>query len=205
MIGISTLSPTLVSLGDLEPDQEAEAEYDLLIGGNVRAGQYPAVVTVSYLDADGVPGSLVETVTLSVRGRVEFKLINEGPTRVPLDVSTEFEADLLLIGTESVKFVSIEVVEDQVFKRISGSEEYIGAVDPDSPIPFDVWFRVAGGTDIGDYVLKLRVYYTDDLYQEHEETIDVSLTVTEATENESQSASAGGFWVWLRRLLGLGP
>jgi hypothetical protein len=102
--------------------------------------------------------------------------------------------------------VNIEVVEDSVFERTAESEEYIGAVDPDSPIPFEVWFKVAEGTDTGEHVMTLKITYQDDLNQEHVETLSLTVDVEEASsQGDVQTSSTGGFWVWLRRLLGLGP
>jgi uncharacterized membrane protein len=200
------MSPTTVSLGEMEPGRVEDAVFELLVGGEVMAGQYPAMVTVSYLGSDGVPRSLVETVTLSIRGLVEFRLINEDQVRVSRGETTEFEADLLLVGTESVQFVSVEVVEDSVFEYVRDSEEYIGAVDPDSPIPFDLMFKAADDAELGDHTITLRITYTDDLNQEHEATLELRAEVTEPTADFNASqGSTGGFWIWLRRLLGLGP
>jgi hypothetical protein len=122
-----------------------------------------------------------------------------------IGTSTELEADLLIIGTESVQFVTIEIIEDFVFKRTIDSEEYIGAVDPDSPIPFDLMFEVDGGTKTGEHTLNLKVTYTDDLYKVHEEILKLTMKLREASEITNQTASTGGFWAWIRRLLGLGP
>jgi len=206
LTGISTMSPTLVSLGDMDPGERSEAKFELLVSGNVRAGQYPGIATITYLDADGVPRSLRETVTLSIRGIVEFTLINTGTVSAGVGESKELEADMLLVGTESVQFVNIEVVEDSVFELTAESEEYIGAVDPDSPIPFEVWFRVADGTDVGEHTLTLKITYQDDLNQEHVETLGLTVDVEEpSSQTDSQASSTGGFWVWLRRLLGMGP
>jgi hypothetical protein len=189
MTGVSILSPTTVSLGEMEPGRIEDAVFGLLVGGEVMAGQYPAMVTVSYLGSDGVPRSLMETVTLSIRGLVEFRLINEDQVRVGRGEIMELNADLLLVGTESVQFVIVEVVEDTVFEYVRDSEEYIGAV-----------------AELGDHTITLRITYTDDLNKEHEATLELRAEVTEPTAdlNASQS-STGGFWVWLRRLLGLGP
>jgi uncharacterized membrane protein len=206
LTGISTMSPTLVSLGDLDSGERSEAKFDLLVSGNVRAGQYPGIAAITYLDADGMPRSLMETVTLSVRGIVEFTLINVDTVSADVGEYKELEADMLLVGTESVQFVNIEVVEDSVFERTAESEEYIGAVDPDSPIPFEVWFRVAEGTEVREHIMTLKITYQDDLNQEHVETMGLTVDVEEASsQGDMQASSTGGFWVWLRRLLGLGP
>lgn len=206
MTGVSILSPTTVSLGEMEPGLVEDAVFGLLVGGEVMVGQYPAMVTVSYLGSDGVPRSLVETVTLSIRGLVEFRLINEDQVRVGRGETMELKADLLLVGTESVQFVIVEVVEDTVFEYVRGGEEYIGAVDPDSPIPFALMFKASDDAELGDHTITLRITYTDDLNKEHEATLELRAEVTEPTADFNASqGSTGGFWVWLRRLLGLGP
>jgi hypothetical protein len=206
MTGVSIMSPTTVSLGEMEPGLVEDAVFELLVGGEVMAGQYLAMVTVSYLGSDGVPRSLVETVTLSIRGLVEFRLINEDQVIVGRGETTELNADLLLVGTESVQFVIVEVVEDTVFEYVRDSEEYIGAVDPDSPIPFDLMLKASDDAELGDHTITLRIMYTDDLNKEHEVTLELRAEVAEPTADLNASqGSTGGFWVWLRRLLGLGP
>ncbi len=206
LTGISIMSPTTVSLGKIEPGIVEEALFGLLIGGEVKAGQYPAMVSVSYLGSDGMPRSLMESVTISIRGLVNFRLINEDQVQVGKSEQTEFEADLLLVGTESVQFVSIEIVEDSIVEHVKDSEEYIGAVDPDSPIPFELSFKVSDDAELGKHNIKLRIIYTDDLNQEHEVILDLDIDVIEPSSNTTQTqGSTGGFWVWLRRIFGLGP
>ena len=104
---------------------------------------------------------------------------------------------------EKGKFVGLEIIENTAFMKVSGNEEYIGAVDPDSPIPLDIEFGVMAGTSLDVYNLTLNVKYTDDLNQEHGEQIDVPVTVREAQSRVKSSGSGGGFWVWLRCILGL--
>jgi len=66
---------------------------------------------------DGVSKSLAERVTMRVSGIIRFSLINLDPVVAEAGGVTEFEADLLLIGTESVRFVAIELAEDAVFGK----------------------------------------------------------------------------------------
>ena len=203
-IGLSPLSPTLVAVGDMEPGDEEPVNYKLIIDGGLRAGQYPATLTLSYLDVDGVMQSDVESVTLSVRGIVEFSLINIETVNANVGEVVNLEADILLIGTESVKFVDVWVKENTAEATKHGSREYLGAVDPDSPIPFDVNVAIREDAPPGDYDLNLGLKYTDDLNKEHETSISVPVRVRESTEEVTVSGG-GGFWGWLRNLLGLRP
>jgi hypothetical protein len=203
---ISPITPTTTSLGDMEPGETTSVQYQLLAGGDIGAGQYPVTVTLGYTDSQGVPGTLVETLTVLVEGIVEFELLEAPVLSIERGGRAEIEADLLLIGTESVQFMSVEVVEGSVFRRVTGGEEYIGAVDPDSPIPFDLDVGVAEDAPVGEHALTLKVTYRDHLNQEHEVKLEMDVSVTEATELfENPQGPFGGLWLWIRRFLGLTP
>ena len=204
MSPISPLSPSTRNLGDLISGENAEVSYRLLASGGASAGQYMTTITISYTTSKGVPKVLTETVTILIDGLIDFELLDVPSEVVAAGETKELEADLLLIGTESVDFVSIGVVEDDIIKRVGGSEEYIGAVDPDSPIPFDVYYRVDDDAPEGEHELKINVKYRDHLNREHEEEIGLSVDIGEPVDDEPQPQQ-GGFWVWIRRLLGLGP
>jgi len=202
---VSPLSPTLVALGDLEPSQTAEARYRLLVDGEAAAGQYAVRVTMSYLDSRGVPRSAVEVVTLSVRGIVSFRLMNAQEVVVEQGGVADVEADLLLIGTESVDFVQIGVVEDGRFEGTWRGPEYIGPVDPDSPVPFNIQFSVADGVAPGAYPLLLNVTYFDDLNRVRGSVVELPVSVVKAEVVVEVRKPMGGFWLWLRRLFGIVP
>lgn len=204
MTMISPVSPTIVSLGDLEAGDMVVSSYQLLASGDVSAGQYSIPATISYTDSKGAAGSLTESFTILVDGLIEFDLLDTPTVSVAAGETSELEADLLLIGTESVQFVSIGVIEDDAIERVSGSDEYIGAVDPDSPIPFDIKYKVKEDAGEGTHELKLNVQYRDHLNKEHSETMEMSVDIGEPVDDVPQ-AETGGFWVWIRRLLGLGP
>ena len=201
--GVSPLSPTTNALGDLESGETATVTYRMLAGGSISAGQYPVTVTLSYTDSKGVAGSLTETVTIMVDALIDFELLDETTTTVYPGEQREMEADLLLVGTDSVQFVSVQMVEDGTFKRVQGSTEYIGAVDPDSPIPFDIDYRVVDDAEPGIRDMTLMVQYRDHLNRVHEETLEYTVTVGQganpATDTEQER---GGILGWLSRLFG---
>jgi len=202
---ISPLTPTIISLGDIEVGQTVTASYSLLAGGDVSAGQYPITATITFTDSRGMPDSLTESLTVMLEGLIEFELLDTPTGSVKRGETAELESDLLLIGTESVQFVSIELIESGVFKRTSGSTEYIGAVDPDSPIPFDISYRVSDDADDGDYPLSLNLHYRDHLNREHDEELDLTVNVGGTASNQPDQTQQTGLWLWVRRLLGLGP
>ena len=201
---ISSLSPSTVNLGDLDTGEREQLSYRLLVSGSASAGEYPVTITISYTSNNGVPKVLTETVTILVDGLIDFDLLDVPSEYASPGETMDMEADLLLIGTESVDFVSIGVTEDDVVKRVSGSDEYIGAVDPDSPIPFDLKYKIDDSASNGKYELTLTVKYRDHLNREHQEQIKLEIEIGNPINNEPQPQQTG-FWVWIRRLFGLGP
>lgn len=201
---ISPISPSIVNIGDIEADKTTTVHYSLLASGSISAGQYPVTATINYINNRGVEKTLTETMTVLVDGLIDFSFLDVPSETAAAGETKELEADLLLIGTESVEFVSIGVIEDEVIKRVSGSDEYIGAVDPDSPIPFDINYKIEPDAPEGEHELKLNVKYRDHLNREHEEQIGLDITIGELVDDNPEPQQ-GGFWVWIRRLLGLGP
>jgi hypothetical protein len=201
--GVSPLSPTTTVLGDLEPGETAIVTYRLLAGGSISAGQYPVTVTLTYTDSRGVSRSLSEVATIMVNALIDFELLDETNMGVYAGEQLELEADLLLVGTGSVQFVSVRLVDDDVFSLVAGSTEYIGAVDPDSPIPFDIDYRVADDAEPGIHDMTLIVQYRDHLNRVHEETLENTVTVGEGARPEANNGQKrGGIFGWLSRLFG---
>jgi len=160
---------------------------------------------VSYLDNKGMQGQIAEVLTITVEELIEFELLDVPTLMVKKGETMELESDLLLIGTDSVQFVSIELESDDIFKRVSGSTEYIGAVDPDSPIPFDINYKVSEDAPEGDHAMSITVRYRDHLNREHEELLELDVTVAGNVNDDTPATETPTFWVWVRRLLGLGP
>jgi hypothetical protein len=160
--------------------------------------------TITYTNSKGITGALAETFTILVDSLIEFSLLDVPTEKVPVGETSELEADLLLIGTESVQFVAIGVIEDGVIERVSGSDEYIGAVDPDSPIPFDIKYKVREDAPEGKHELKLSVQYRDHLNKEHVDQMSLDVEIGSIIDDLPEPQQ-GGFWAWIRRLLGLGP
>ena len=202
---LSPLSPTVVMMGDVNPNEKAVAEYLLLVDGSIPAGQYPLTATISFINSKGIPSMITETITILVESITDFKLLRTGTIELIQGETSEIELDLLLIGTQSVRFVDVKLIPDTVFKTAVGDEVYIGVVDPDSPIPFDINVFVDPEADENSPDLKLRITYTDHLNREHEETVQLTVEVIEPITEIRPAQGIGGFWLWLRRLFGIAP
>ncbi len=200
---LSPVSGTTAAIGDLATGEDVTLKFGLLLDGAAPAGQLPITVTVRYLDSKGVQGTATEVVTIPVEEIVDFGLMQDATITAEKGKTTTLEADLLLVGTGRVEFTKIEVQQGGPIVSVPGSAEYIGAVDPDSPVPFTVKFAVANDTANGANTLRLKVSYLDNRNVPQSQTMSVRLNIVDPVATVPTQASDGGIWGWLRRLFGL--
>jgi len=209
-----SLGSTLVFVGDLGSNETAEVVFSLRIKGDADATLYVFPLTISYYDVYDQPQSLTEAISIAVHSIVDFRLIDIQPSAItakPGETVT-IEADLLLLGTETVDFVEVEIIEDPSlgpFSAVSESYEYIGTVDPDSPVLFTIQFMVEPDATSGSYTLQIRVSCWDGYNKQRQVTIELPIEVTEFSGQNAQNVTNVTLWdtIWtiIRILLGVKP
>ena len=211
---IVPLSPTQIFVGDMESNESKTISYDLIVSGDAEASIYTINLILSYFDKLGQLKSESEIISVEVKSIINFHLLNVQPQELiaePGEIVT-VEADLLLIGTETVEFVQLEVIENATinpFISIPESHEYIGRVDPDSPIIFEIQFMVDSNATVGDHTLQIGVNYWDENNQEQQVIIELPVYIknignTEVTSN-TQNSLLDMFLNFIRTLLGMNP
>lgn len=200
---VSPLNPTTVSLGDLAVGGTAKFTYVLLLSGSATAGDIPLTVRVNYIDSKGVQGVTTETITIPVENLVQFSLLEDLVITAPKGDTQTLDANLLLVGTGKAQFTRIEVLPDSQVSQVVGGTQYLGAIDPDSPVPFTLKYAVSNSSATGDYSLKLRVTYFDSRNTQQNATISIPLTITNSSTVIQTPSSNGGIWGWLKGLFGL--
>jgi hypothetical protein len=190
---VVSLNPTLVFVGDLGSNQTAHVTYILRISGDADASLYTLQLSVSYYNVDNQPESFSEAISIAVHSLVDFRLLDMQPSNItatPGDTVT-IEADLLLLGTEPIDFVEIEIVENRSlgpFLTIPGSYEYIGRIDPDSPVLFTIQFLVDSDAMPGTYPLQMKIRGWDGYNRQRQVIIEMPVVVKEFT-NPNEGAS----------------
>jgi len=204
-----SLSPTLIFVGDLGSNHTTKIIYGLQISGDAKAQPYTLQLTILYYDVYGQPNNIAETMSIGVRSIASFRLLNVQPSNLTVEPGEMVltEADLLLIGTETVKFAQIEIVGNYPFISTSESYEYIGRIDPDSPVPFDIQFMVDPNATAGSYTLQMRVSYWDEYNQERQAIRELPVIIKESVQKEEEVSLT--FWdtirIIIRFLLGVKP
>ena len=207
-----SLDPTLVFAGDLGLNQTAEVIYNLAIGGDAEAQLHRLSFVISYYDMDDQPDSLTEDISIRVHSIVDFRLLDVQPSTIeagPGETVT-IEADLLLLGTETVDFVEVRIVENRSanpFLTVPESYEYIGRVDPDSPILFTIQFMVDPDATSGSYTLQMSVDCWDGYNQPRQVSIEQFIVVSESSNPNGETNPTLWEIVWaiIRALFGVKP
>jgi hypothetical protein len=78
----------------------------------------------------------------------------------------------------------------------------MGAIDPDSPSPFTLKFKIGNDTATGDYKLNLKITYLNTRNVEETKTISIPLQVVNATQ-VTNVTNDEGIWGWIKRLFGI--
>src|SRR3990170_8824952 len=177
---LSTTTATIAAVGNLEPGLSGLASFGIRIGGEAGSGSYPIRIAISYYDSLGIPKTSVETVAVLVNGIYDFRLINIEELTAERGSTVKLAGDLLLIGTESVRFAQINALRDSSFELTSASSSYIGAIDPDSPIPIDIEVRVSSNASLGAHAVKLNVTYYDPFNNVQATEVELPVTVVQA-------------------------
>lgn len=206
-----SLDPTLVFVGDMKSNQTAKIVYNLYVSGDADAHLYILSLVVSYNDLYDQARSLTEVVSIRVQSIIDFRLLDIQPSKITAEPGemVAVEADLLLMGTETVDFVEIGIVKDPFSPILSIPEtyEYIGRVDPDSPVLFTIQFMVDSNATSGNYVLQMRVSCWDGYNQQRQVTIELPVVVKESSnQNEETSLTLLDIiWTIIRILFGVKP
>jgi hypothetical protein len=207
-----SLGPALVFVGDLGSNQTSKVIYNLRVSGDADASLYALQLVISYYDVDDQPNSLTEAISISVHSIVHFRLLDIQPSIITAEPgeTVTIEADLLLVGTETVDFVEVEIVENRSigpFISIPESYEYIGRVDPDSPVLFTIQFMVDPNATSGSCTLQVRISCWDGYNQQRQVMIELPVVVEElSNQNEETSPTLWKMiWTLIRILLGLKP
>ncbi len=200
---ISPISQTTVSLGDLGVDGSSTVSYTMILSGSAISADIPLVVSIRYLDSKGITGTATETITIPIENLVDFRLMEDIVVSAEKGKTTTLEGDLLLVGTGKVEFASISIVSGGPVQRVTGSTEYIGAIDPDSPVPFTIRFETDADAQLGDSELLLRITYLNSRNVQENRTISVPLQIVAPSTTVTPPSDDGGLWGWLRRLFGL--
>ncbi len=199
---LAPLSSTTISLGDMMPGESVDVSYSLQIDGSAVPGQLPVTMTIIYLNSKGIQMTSSEVITLNIDEFVSFRLLKDQMFTLEQGKIGKVDSDLLLVGLTRVQFASINIVDGGPFKSTIGSNEYMGAIDPDSPVPFTLQVDVSPDATLGSTILHTKVSYLDQRNVFRDKLLDLPVNIVKPSA-QIAATNDGGFWGWLRAIFGI--
>ncbi|RLG50408.1 MAG: hypothetical protein DRO00_08735 [Thermoproteota archaeon] len=206
-----SLDPALSIIGsdsfymeELDPASFEFVVFQAVVSSSSTSGIHSLSFVATYSDEKGREFASEFSAGILVAPWTEVELINlEFPEEVRPGEVAGVSGEILVIGTESAEFLEVKVIGPDVNER-----EYIGRVDPDSPLPFEVSFTVP--TDAKDeYSLNITLTYYDSLGRKITTSKAFNITISERNQVTQVKPGDRGILQkiveFLKRLIGLSP
>ncbi|MEE8186807.1 MAG: hypothetical protein V3T99_03990 [Nitrososphaerales archaeon] len=170
---------------------------------------FPISVKLSYLDSKGFPHTEVKEIGLSVRGRIilvsqDLRVV---PERVSAGRNVTLVGSILNRGNAEALFMEASILTSNTISLASGSSQYIGEIDPNSPVPFSLAFQVGRSAPMGALPVVIQFAYEDaygNVFLKTEEfVVEVGSFIPINTQDESPNG--GLSFPFQLTMLPLGP
>ena len=142
---------------------------------------YPVQISLSYTDSKGYPHKETQQVSFSVRGNIN--VITQEPSLSPQVISigrnSTFSGSLLNKGDTEGIFSEIRIISSEFISTSEESYQYIGELDPDTPIPFSLKFGLTDEAKEGIMQIAIEIKFEDEYGNVFRETEELGLIVKE--------------------------
>jgi len=173
--------------GVLRPGESVLYEAVVGAGTSSTPGFYSASVGVSYLDSSGTLKSAIFASGLVLSGNID--LVIQSPTVTQANSTVVVTGSILNEGFSSAYYAS--VTGSLAGSKDTSAQDYVGEVDPNTPIPFSVTIAYAPqATAVPKANLTVSVSYTDSLGQSGRYLVNLPATLKSAGQL-LQSQSSG--------------
>jgi hypothetical protein len=168
---------------------------------------FPISIKLSYLDSKGFPHTEVKEIGLSVRGRIilvsqDLRVI---PERVSAGRNVTLVGSILNRGNAEALFMEASIITSNSISLASGSSQYIGEIDPNSPVPFSLAFQVGRSAPNGALPVVMQFAYEDAYGNVFLQTEEFVVEVGSFIPINTQDQSPNGGLLFQLTMLPLGP
>jgi hypothetical protein len=155
-----------VFIGNLDPREEANATFDLIINRDAETIAYNVPLNLTYYDEVGILHSDTKYVGLKVSGKPDFVVTVESTTNMFAGNNGEITLSIANRGIATAQFLTVDFISDL---NILQKENYIGNLDPDDTgtVSLDVNLR---NVRPGEYPVTVELVYKDPYNQEFSES-----------------------------------
>lgn len=145
--------------------------------------------TIQFSDKHGT--NYFETIStgLIIFGRVRISVFSSdiSATSANPGGNVVVSATLLNTGNTNALYVNASLESNEnIFVETTSSKNYLGELEPDSPLPFSLTGIINSSVTPGNYQIDCSIYYYDSLYNVHKIVLQFSISI----ESYSPSTSA---------------
>jgi hypothetical protein len=195
-------SPIMIIGGDgyyridrIEPGGKFNYTVTLFASEEAVNTAYQLPIRIVYSDLGGGLREIQRFVSVYVQGTISLRVYDLGITYIANEPN--LSGYLLNEGTNMALFTTVELVDSADALKSNAGPQYLGDLTANSPLPFNIPLKVAEGTGLGEYPVKVRVTYKDDLRNPFDVTMDGTVKYTplilKKTENPDVFSNMGVF------------
>ncbi|MBM3898098.1 MAG: hypothetical protein FJ358_06215 [Thaumarchaeota archaeon] len=156
-------SPTY-SFNQIAAGGEAEIKPTIFATLAAADASYQLQIQVIYTDAGGYQHTDTKSFGLSVRGKIvlETQSLSVVPVSPTPGGNVTVVGNLLNKGTVVARYTEAKVLTSGPIRPNQGSNQYLGDVDPNTPVPFSVTFQLNRTAQQGRYPVTVQFVYEDE-------------------------------------------
>lgn len=169
-------------VGNIEPKSSKLITFNVYVPASLKDAALHAPMEITYFDAHGERKTISRSVDFYVSGLIQTSIYDVGVT--------QFGSKQLVIGQilnegNTNGLFAFVTLEPRGNSNIKQKTQYIDALEPDSPVPFNIPIEFDGEPRIGQHDIRITVKYKDSLRNEHVLTQDTTIDYKNPPETKS--------------------
>ena len=177
------------SLGLLEAGGDYTFNFDIIVEEDAEAGVYKIPMNISYQNSNGSTFVKQDTFGIMIGAEADLSFNLEDFDTFQEGGKGEIVVSVSNIGPTELKFMNIELLEDDDYVIIGANKEYLGNLDSDDfeTSSYDIFVNAEDDTG-----LNFKVTYKDSYNEEYEEEFSVNLPVYTSSEVSKYELDSNG-------------
>lgn len=169
--------------------EEEEVVFNLMADPDATAGPYKIPIQISYFDKFGENHTRTEIIGLVVNAEPDMYVVVDSSDITKKGQSGEVYFKFINKGLTDIKFLNIEIPENENIKIIGPNNQYIGDVDSDD-YETTSYRLIVQKTNGNEATIPLNLEYRDANNQLFKEEIELPLILYSAAEKGEASSNS---------------
>ena len=177
------------SLSLLGAGEDYTFNFEIIVEEDAEAGVYKIPMNISYQNSNGTEFIKQDTFGIMIGAEADLSFNLENFDTFQEGGKGEIVVSVSNVGPTELKFMNIELLEDDSYVVIGANKEYLGNLDSDDfeTSSYDIFVNAEDDTEI-----KFKVTYKDSYNEEYEEEFSVNLPVYTSAEVSKYELDSNG-------------